>query len=358
MFHSTIKVVYNLDNERITSVDDNVFELLGFSASELVQHTISSTILPNFDPEHSFFGARTKFNANFPVMIKRVAEKNMIRITSMPTLSGYITVGRNQRIQSYNASFVKYLFGYGHDLINTNVAVLIPVFTALIACLEHDQLLFHDFTLNSHICLKILRSYENNASITAQHRDGTLFNIDLQIKLQEDNNYGLWLTFDRESEFAQCGHTTTIVSSYDTFSNSSNIIRSKSISIPIHNPQQHRTALLEKKKSSTSNSQPLLINTATKIVADPSVAPAKIVSFSRPSFSSSITETTTKRCTWPMATKSGDYSAQTLKTNIKDYEIVDELGQGAYGLVKLAYLKSDLQKVRLYFHMPKIKVSF
>jgi hypothetical protein len=47
---------------------------------------------------------------------------------------------------------------------------------------------------------------------------------------------------------------------------------------------------------------------------------------------------------WP--TTLGEYSAQSLKTNIKDYEIVGELGQGTYGIVKLAYLKQDVEKVK------------
>lgn len=40
----------------------------------------------------------------------------------------------------------------------------------------------------------------------------------------------------------------------------------------------------------------------------------------------------------------GEYSAQTLKTNINDYEIIRNLGEGAFGFVKLAYLKSDPHK--------------
>jgi hypothetical protein len=43
-----------------------------------------------------------------------------------------------------------------------------------------------------------------------------------------------------------------------------------------------------------------------------------------------------------------EYSAQTCKTNIDDYVILDSLGQGAYGLVKLAIKRDDPEQVKVF----------
>ncbi|KAI7878361.1 kinase-like domain-containing protein, partial [Mucor mucedo] len=344
VFQSTIKVV--LRNGLIDSIDDGVSELFGYATCQLLQKPIH-TLLPHFDTSHSFFGAQTKLDANFPVMVKHVLEKNMIRIISMPTLAGLVTVGRNGTIENCNAAFSKYLFGYQNDLTLSNISLLIPQFTPLISCLERDDLLQPGYILNNLVCRDVLNSYSkiSCSAITAKHRDGTSFDIDLQIKLLDDGNFALWITFDRDSVFAQYGHTTSITPRqqqqfekeyngvlYPTTSS----IRSKSINIPT--VQQDA---VKKKKS---------VNLPTNLKADrPTVAMTKITSFSRPSFTSSKSaiETTKQHIinsTWP---RIGDYSAQTLKTSIEDYDIIDELGQGAYGLVKLACLKNDPEKKRV-----------
>lgn len=344
VFQSTIKVT--LKKDLIESIDEGVSELFGYTSCQLLQKSIH-LLLPHFDDLNNFFGAQTKLNANFPVMVKHVVTKNMIRIISMPTLAGLMTVGRNGIIENCNAAFSKYLFGYQQDLIESNIELLIPRFDELISCLERDDLLQQGYILNNLVCRDVLNSYSkiHCSAITAKHRDGTSFDIDLQIKLLDDDNFALWIAFDRDSVFTQYGHTTCISpkqqQQFDKEYNGllyplSSIIRSKSINIPT--VQQDA---VKKKKS---------IHLPTNLKADqPTVAMTKITSFSRPSFTStkSAIETTKQHIinsTWP---RIGDYSAQTLKTSIEDYEIIDELGQGAYGLVKLACLKNDPEKVRV-----------
>ncbi|KAG2235670.1 hypothetical protein INT48_008546 [Thamnidium elegans] len=336
VFQSTIKLV--LHNQKIQSIDKGVSELFGYTETELHQQSIF-TILPHFDSHHTLFGARTKLNVTFPVMVKH-AEKDMIRIISMPTLSGLVTVRRNGTIENCNATFLKYLFGYPHDLTNTNICKLIPDFLLLVGCLERDDLLQDGYVLNNLVCRDILNSQKKKQShdspIDAVHRDGTLLEIDLQLKLLPDhNNLAIWITFDRESVFSHSGHT----SSQQMFSSNTTTlptnIRSKSINIPA----VEQDAVKKKSVISPTNLKP----------DRPTVATARITSFSRPSFTSakSAIETTKQQIinsTWPRV---GDYSAQTLKHCIDDYQILDELGQGAYGLVKLACLRNDLEKKRV-----------
>lgn len=310
-------------------------ELFGYTETELLQRSIT-TLLPHFDSHHTLFSARTKLNVIFPVMVKR-AEKDMIRIISMPTLSGLVTMRRNGTIENCNATFLKYLFGYPLDLTNTNICKLIPDFLLLVGCLERDGLLEDGYVLNNRVCRGILNSQKAKANrdspIHAVHRDGTLFEIDLQLKLLPDNNnLAIWITFDRESVFSHSGHTAGM--NQQMFSSSLPAsIRSKSINIPA----VEQDAVKKKALISPTNLKP----------DRPTVATARITSFSRPSFTSakSAIETTKQQIinsTWPRV---GDYSAQTLNHCIDDYQILDELGQGAYGLVKLACLRNDPEKV-------------
>ncbi|KAI7899810.1 kinase-like domain-containing protein [Cokeromyces recurvatus] len=400
--HSTIKILLN-ENNLIQSVneDNDAIELFGYTSLELIQQPIQK-LIPHYDKTSLFFGGRTKRDAYFPVMIGHI--QNRIRITSMPTLAGLVTVDReSMKIQSSNhshtSSFCKHLFGYEH-IDHMSLAILIPLYPRLIELLERDHLLDEGYVLNNSICHHILLN-EVGQPLMARHRDGSEFEIDIQIKLLDSTTYALWITFDRDAVFTRYGHTTSSImysSSQQKDSYSTTIVRSKSINLP--------AIYTKRKKSSIVLNRPTIITTATNtknvmgintcsikeeegvVVSGPihlessveqqqqqqqqlrPVSMGRITSFSRPSFFSSVEKNEVKdsfhshsnrfhiqqqqqqstpdtkdlSSIWP---RLGEYSAQTLKTNIHNYEIVDELGQGAYGVVKLAYLKSDPQKKRV-----------
>ncbi|KAI9481396.1 MAG: kinase-like domain-containing protein [Benjaminiella poitrasii] len=304
VFQSTIKISLTEDNLIQSVDDDDADELFGYTSSELVQQPIQ-TLIPKYDKAQKFFGCRTKRNAYFPVMIGHFSpNQKMIRITSMPTLAGLVTVDRkSNRIQSTNSNtaFCKYLFGY-ENMDGMSLAALIPLFPHLIHLLERDGLLDDGYVLNDSICRQILSSDVDNKPITARHRDGTEFEISMQIKLLNSTSYALWIAFDRDTVFSRYGHTTSIYKS-----------------------QQRR---FEKE--------------TTESYASTAILPAKRFHLQQSSLQNAAETVSTS--VWPRV---GEYSAQTLKTNINDYEIVDELGQGAYGIVKLAYLKTDPQKKRV-----------
>lgn len=371
MFQSTIKI--RLNGNTIESIDnEDANELLGYSSSELLQKPIQQ-LINRYNATDKFFGCRTKLNAHFPVMIGHT-DQTTIRITSMPALAGLVTVNRHTGIiQSCNTAFSKYLFGY-QDLSNVSLSKLIPHYTTLISCLERDELLLEGYILNNSMCCDILganlskKKTQPPLIISAVHRDGTCFDIDLQIKLLDNRNaYALWITYDRETVFQRNGHKTSIhklqqqqfekETASQTIPTSSSFIRSKSINLPT-TPQK---TLLDSPTTATNTK-----NVMGENALQEKPLLNKITSFSRPAFTSVFSKTTTTgsvnsitisnaaataathnqhQSIWP---RIGEYSAQTLKTTIQDYEIVDELGQGAYGLVKLAYLKNDPEKVKTY----------
>lgn len=281
IFSTTFK--FELDNNRkITWMDNS-----GLFVN--VMNKPIEALIPHYNTTDKFFGCRTSLNAYFPVMIIS-HQSNMIRITSMPVLTGLLTISRSsptKTITHCHPNFCKYLFGYT-SLDTLPLATILPQSTILIDALEHDQLLEDGYVLNQHICKNILKQ----PTIYVVHRDGSKFEVDLQIKLNTTKDqYLVWINFNREDVFQQHGHIKPVTTTTTT---------------------TNRPSLVRSNRSQSVIDRPLLL------LVKPDL--------------------------WPTM---GEYSAQTHKTNIDDYEIIDELGQGAYGLVKLAYLKKDVEKKRV-----------
>jgi hypothetical protein len=113
--------------------------------------------------------------------------------------------------------------------------------------------------------------------------------------------YSLWITFDRQATLSRYGHTFQYTNTTTAPPATQGNNRSKSVNIPTTSIKKEDTHQLH-----------------TSTINHPWTKPV------------------------------GEYSAQTLKTNIHDYEIMGDLGQGTYGIVKLAYLKNDPEKVNAY----------
>ncbi|CEG73269.1 hypothetical protein RMATCC62417_08681 [Rhizopus microsporus] len=315
---STVKMMIHKQHNTIHYVEVGIVDLFDQPASQLMNQSIY-TILPQFDPSHTLFTGYSQSGARFPVIVYN-EDKNdylLLRITSLPTLAGLITVGQDGYVNECEDSmFTKYLFGYP-NIKGMHVSTLIPQFSTLVSCLEKDELLQHGCILNSTICRDVLSTRKESIHVAvnrkpsttpagrplpilvAIHRDGTYLEIDLQLQLTH-NMYSLWITFDRQATLSRYGHTFQYTNTTTAPSATQGNNRSKSVNIPTTSIKKENTHQLH---------------------------------------TSSINHPWTK----PV----GEYSAQTLKTNIHDYEIMGELGQGTYGIVKLAYLKKDPEKKKV-----------
>jgi hypothetical protein len=241
----------------------------------------------------------------------------------------------------------------------------------------------------------------------AVHRDGTELEIQLQLKLAEDSDDGicaLWITFDRDSNLSRVDHKvdgqvleirqhnglglpTVQLSQWgigdDLEDDNGGEYRLSSMTctndteLQRHQQQQqiHKVEPIDipsktstddtgySSSFSTSKTHDTSDSSGTSSGGSLSVtrpscdtdSPRVITSFSRPTFSLQPTSPPTpfspvafdgkKRSLAAHLTVS-DYAAQTNNMCIDDYEILDEIGQGAYGLVKLAVLKKDVTQVR------------
>ncbi|KAI9250135.1 hypothetical protein BDA99DRAFT_564106 [Phascolomyces articulosus] len=246
--------------------------------------------------------------------------------------------------------------------------------------------------------------------LLAIHRDKTPFEIQLQLKLVEgsDDVCALWITFDREATFSRVGHTSLTnsppleikqhdglglpaakrppsseKSDEDDVDHNVSITTTTDPSPSAPSPSSPQPTMTIKTKDEQEEeekpkpsyqqvSTPQPITTTTTMAEE---RPSRIItSFSRPTYFSSsgangatynnsnvVPSSPISPCT-PRSSSSRlssrppstqqtsllpDYSAQTNAICIDDYTILDNLGQGAYGLVKLAVKKDDPEQKKV-----------
>lgn len=289
-----------------------------------------------------FFASQTKRGAQFPIIV-RLLDEFTVQITSMPVIAGLMTIQSDGIIEGCNDIFVKYLFGFSQQdlVLKKNISQLLPQFPTLLKNLKRDDLLQQGLIINNTICRKLLPlpqqcSMVNKRLLThtpnnqplpilvALHRDGTPFEVQLQLKLvesskqqqqhkegQPDGEYALWISFDREIAFKRFGHHH-LISQAPPEKEQEKIAYSPTRTVVVMPPEAENKTKRSPSVISTSHEDTQPEQDALKLAA---------------------------------TTQDIIYSAQTKSTGIDDYVILDSLGQGAYGLVKLAAKRNDPSQV-------------
>jgi hypothetical protein len=305
--------------------EEGVRDLYDYEAKDLINQPLS-ILIPSVSTiddvkTERFFGSCTKRGAQFPIIARQEEEGNTVRIISMPVIAGLMTIKKNGIIEGCNDIFVKYLFGFSQQdlVLKKNISEILPQFSILFKNLTRDDLLQPGLIINNIICRKLLQDNQkedmlfkkqkdkralthtpnNNQPLPillGMHRDGTLFEVQLQLKLCESSKeeFALWISFDREVAFKRYGHHHLI-------------------SLP---PPPPPPPIVKKEQKS-----PIVIPPSTK-----KRSPIKEISCDT-SNKNDITYSTS--------------------TTIHDYDVLDNLGQGAYGLVKLAIKKNDPLQVKI-----------
>ncbi|CAG8456443.1 4923_t:CDS:2 [Ambispora gerdemannii] len=297
-----------------------------------------------------FYGSYSKNGGRFPIIgkvslkskLKGVDDDSshlvyVLKIISIPTIAGVITAHGTGVIQSCNTDFVKYLFGVGsQELIGKrNINSLLPQFPRLVDVLASEHALVEGIVISentfrhaasmlssppspkpsSHVkdFSNATMSVQGPSGITAVHRDGTKFDVDIQMRVVESPDeplHALWITYDRSVNCA-------------------------TNAIPEQNQIQSK-AVVEEEEENFPISKFLAAggkppNTGAKgdserqVITPPVLSPQQEVQPFDPNL----------------------YSAITLEKSIEDFEIIDTLGQGAYGQVKLAYNRQDPEQKRV-----------
>ncbi|KAI9275930.1 hypothetical protein BDA99DRAFT_496838 [Phascolomyces articulosus] len=257
-----MKELFGYENNQIIgqSIDIMIPQLCKATTEE----TITTTAIHWMSIEQlKFYGAQAKSGASFPIMTTLLPEQYnenttmttsnnddeekesfySLKITSLPAIAGMLTIHNNGTIQSISPVPAKYLFGYPSiDMIveKMNIDQLLPQFHAILTGLRREGM-WTEGTLsamNNQSCRKALllssnpptpsattsngfsaqqqqenymerkssagsQSNNNNVwlpTIYAMHRDGSHFDVQLQlrsIESAEEDLISIWVSFDR-----------------------------------------------------------------------------------------------------------------------------------------------------------------
>ncbi|CAG8531245.1 16261_t:CDS:2, partial [Racocetra fulgida] len=344
------------DKGIIHSSSGDVKALYGYTPEEIIGMRVT-TLIPSLE----YYGSRSKNCAKFPIIGKistqsvREAMQDQgstiyrLKIISMPTIAGVITAHATGIIQSCNSVFVKYLFGVGsQELVGKRcIESLLPQFPRLLGVLTSERSLVEGVlisenafrraaaSISSTSADKFLYSHTKDFSsatppipgpsgIIAIHRDGTEFDVDIQMRVVESPDeplHALWITYDRSANFAK------EQAYFDRVENHENHVEKFETSRNIEDEkiQEEKENFHISKFIAAGGKPPLSTHLSSdrQIITPPVMSPA------------------------PEPFDPMSYSAITLAKTIDDFEILDNLGQGAYGQVKLAYNKNDLEKKRV-----------
>jgi len=312
-----------------------------------------------------------------------------VSITAIPNISGIIVVDENGLIKTYNNTFIRHLLGYhSSELINKNILEIMPHFWGIVdnmheedqRHLDNGKILsasyckkrandytiksalpenagnsgFKDFNFNTYAHNRynsiksagvILNSLENSLNelqvktngVVIYHKDGSAINVNIKMRKFTEKRksakdspgsdgdtsvFAIWIMYNRnyaENTSPKSAKSTKSAKSFEMDQqNGYNKFREIDI--------QERIDHFIKKMDEMSTPSPI----SDKLVGD---LQEKVT------LQEKEVKPTTPVYQW------------TKPKSIDEFEILDALGDGAYGVVKLAYRKDDPKKeVRKHFY--------
>ncbi|KAI0603024.1 hypothetical protein F4775DRAFT_531837 [Biscogniauxia sp. FL1348] len=310
---------------------------------------------------------------NIPAMVTQTRGQPELRVSCFPHIAGIIVVCTDTlRIKSTNSAFCGALFGYEKPE-GLSITNLLPDFDKILEVLtEQDGIQIRDgIVIPEHSFRKawaLVALHEgrpdaaavflNPDGLPAKHRDGTELKIDIQMRIVQsekhsghesnpsddespgthnavtDNEaemvYALWITYSRHLHASRSAHNvkTPILSGVAT-----PLHQPSPGQTPAHTPQDIGSDTEESKASRPSSSASNLSRSLKEAAI---TAAAKIAGVTKPA-EKSPPPPVPKIVTPPE------------KKTIDSFVILEDMGQGAYGQVKLARYKQNGKKVVLKY---------
>ena len=340
--------------------------LLGAKIENLIPHfpngSDSSQAIAAFDNNTvQHYAAKAFDGANIPVSISIESQSETLRISSFPHIAGIIVLSATSlEIVSSNSVFCAALFGQGNPS-GQNIAKLIPDFERLLEVLtEEDNVHLADgIVIPEHSFRRArvsLASREGNVDaaaiflqpqgLVANHRDGSEINVDVQMRVVRSEKSILSdSVIEEQSEESDAG----------SGSDSGAIERSEAFyalwitySRQLHSIQHSGKASTPYLSRPDTPRQPSPGQPSRSVSPQP-IEPEEIMPAVPPipSLSEQIKEAASEPISEsppkptvlePLAvtTNSKPKDSPKKKKKITDFVILEDMGQGAYGQVKLA----------------------
>ncbi|KAL6827076.1 hypothetical protein J3E69DRAFT_254006 [Trichoderma sp. SZMC 28015] len=358
----------------------------GFDVAKLIPRIPRQGIDPNEGEidfaqtsRRRYFTCPNSHKSNVPCAIEQVRGKLELRVSTFPHMAGIVVVEpETLKIRSSNSVFSGALFGYEKP-DGMPIYSLIPDFDKILATLtEEDGLqLLDGMVVPEHrfrraAAFFALKEQRPNAAaaflqpegIPARHRDGSELKIDVQMRVVESEKhvdiieesdsdtteghdtrgsvsqselvFALWITYSRHL------HTSSLHLDMESPEHSAIITPPHQPSpgqTPAHTPMEIPSDSDEPKIESVKQPIMAIATAIPKQIKDAALdAAAKLTGQAKPE---PPKET-------PKPEKAGEDEPER-KTTIDDYTILEDMGQGAYGQVKLARHKKTGRKVVLKY---------
>lgn len=380
-------VVTNLTGELLSIWGDESLKP-GLDVGKLVPRIPRQGIDPRYGAidyaqiaKRKYYTCRNSDRINIPATINQVPGKTELRISSFPHIAGIIVVDpASLTVKSSNSVFCGALFG--HEQPNgMDIKSLLPGFDKVLRILtEQDGLLLVDgIVVPEHSFRKAYaflglregrpdatNSFLRPEGLPAKHRDGTELKVDVQMRVvksekqtmlheetvaeasdgesavtedefpvtQTEMVFALWITYSRHihATRSNLGAASPLLSGTAT---------------PLRQPSPGQTpaptpAELHLSDSDEPKKEPKPTSNFTRSIKDAALsAAAKITGAKAPE---KVQDEDKQEN--PPAPKTAEPSH---KKSIEDFAILEEMGQGAYGQVKLARYKDSGKKVVLKY---------
>ncbi|PHH61820.1 hypothetical protein CDD81_7923 [Ophiocordyceps australis] len=323
-----------------------------------------------------YFACPNSGRVNIPCLVEQTRGKVELRVSTFPHMAGIIVVDPDSlKIRSSNSVFCGALFGYD-KADGLSIESLIPDFGKIIHVMtEEDGLQIMDGMVVPEQRFRrawaffALKEHRSNAAaaflqpdgLPAKHRDGSELKIDVQMRVVESEKqpsiveetvvegsdedeassppdtftihrkemvFALWITYSRHLH----AHAPLDV---DSPAGSGTLT-------PLHQPSPGQTPAVHSPMDMTSDDD----ETRKDLAASPSplselAQGAPLAAPAKPS-----NNPLSKAADKAPAAKSLEPAP---KTSIQDYTIVEDMGQGAYGQVKLARHKQSGNRIVLKY---------
>jgi protein-serine/threonine kinase len=320
------------------------------------------------------YTAKTKSGISIPVTIEQLSGETTFRVSSFPHIAGIMVLNSTSlKITSSNAVFSNALFGQGHP-DGLHITDILPGFDKILDLLTaEDQIQLVDgIVIPEHSFRRaraVLAFREGKADaasiflrptgLPARHRDGSEIMVDVQMRvvkseksaphideqvIEEEDELG-GVTSKRETEVVYALWITYSRQMHAASYNPSSMAPGPSRPItPPHQPSPGQTATLP---------APLGVDADDSDSKQPvSLLTKQLKGEIQPVAVTARTDGTLLRTTSELEGESGK------KKRIDDFLILEEMGQGAYGQVKLCrYRKSSNKVVIKYVTKRRILVD-
>ncbi|KAL5050467.1 hypothetical protein BDW71DRAFT_194797 [Aspergillus fruticulosus] len=305
-----------------------------------------------------YFAACTSGAICTPVTVSRDERPRCLRISSYPHVAGIMVLSSSSlKIVSSNSVFSSVLFGYERPE-GLDIADLIPGFDDFLYVISEEEnvplvdgVVIPELSFRRARTLSMLRDGKANvasvflepAGITAKHRDGSTIAVDVQLRVvksgsifpkQHEKKGDIEETDDGREDAVTV--TELVYALWITYSR---IIHSHGP--PVHPPTPHEVSSPATSSSETPTPKPSLVTATGPRLTVPEGMKSRIpTSTLSQQLSEAASEPLTDKPVQPVPeVKPANAKEAPKKRTISDYVILEEMGQGAYGEVKLARLK-------------------